>query len=123
MRAMKRTLAVALVLVASVAEARTQNVPRAITPAPAPMKGFRADFFARLDEVEGKLLQLAEATPAEKYGWRTGPEVRSISEVYMHVAGGNYFLATFLGVKAPARNGDMEKKVTAKPDVIAELKK
>jgi uncharacterized damage-inducible protein DinB len=122
---MKRTLAVALLaLVPVLAFGRGQNAPRAAAPAPAPaLKGFRAEFFASLDEVEQKLISLAETTPAEKFNWRPGPDVRSVSEVFMHVAGGNYFLATFLGAKAPARNGDMEKKVTAKPDVVAELKK
>ena len=33
-----------------------------------------------------QLMELAEATPAEKFGWRPGPGVRSISEVYMHLA-------------------------------------
>ena len=50
-------------------------------------------------------------------------DIRSISEVYMHIAGGNYFLATFLGVPAPKRTQDLEKTVTKKADVIAELKR
>jgi uncharacterized damage-inducible protein DinB len=41
----------------------------------------------------------------------------------MHIAGGNYFLATFIGVKPPKMNGDIEKTVTKKADVLAELKK
>jgi uncharacterized damage-inducible protein DinB len=49
--------------------------------------------------------------------------LRSISEVYMHIAGGNYFLATFLGVDPPKMNPDLEKKVTKKADVLAELRK
>lgn len=121
---MKRILpCLVLLVLPSLAAARTQNAPRQATPAPAPKHGFRAEFFASLDEVEEKIVSLAEATPADKFAWRPAPGVRSISEVYMHVAGGNYFLATFIGVKAPSRNGDMESKVTAKPDVIAELKK
>ena len=39
-----------------------------------------------------QILQLAEATPAEKFAWRPGPGVRSVSEVYMHIAVTNYFL-------------------------------
>ena len=85
--------------------------------------GFHAEFLANLDDVEHKLLDLAEATPAEKYSWRPAGGVRSISEVYMHIAGSNYFLATFLGAAAPRTNGDLEKLVTKKADVIAELKK
>ena len=96
-----------------------QNAARAA----APVNGFRAEFFANLDEVEDKILDLAESTPAEKFKWRPAPGVRSVSEVYMHIAGGNYFLATFLGVPSPNRTSDLEKTVTRKADVIAELKR
>ncbi len=69
-----------------------------------------------------QLLALAEATPAAKFTWRPAPGVRSISEVYMHVAVGNYWLLGQAGAKpgidmsklAP----DTEKTVTAKPEVI-----
>lgn len=94
----------------------------AAKPAP-PMNGFRAEFFSNLDEVEEKILDLAESTPADKFTWRPAPGIRSVSEVYMHVAGGNYFLATFLGTPAPNRTSDLEKTVTKKADVIAELKR
>lgn len=96
----------------------SQNMPR---PA-APVNGFRAEFFANLDEVQEKIMDLAENTPADKFSWRPAPGVRSISEVYMHIAGGNYFLATFLGVPPP-RTADLEKTVTKKADVVAELKR
>ena len=85
--------------------------------------GFRTEFFANLDDVQDKILTLAEATPAEQFSWRPGKDIRSVSEVYMHVAGGNYFLATFLGADPPRRNGDLEKNVTRKADVIAELRR
>ena len=125
MRAMKRILPLlALVALPTLAATRAQNASRqAATPAAPPKQGFRAEFFANLDEVEEKIVSLAEQTPVDRFGWRPAPGVRSMSEVYMHVAGGNYFLATYIGAKAPSRNGDMETKVTAKADVIAELKK
>jgi len=63
----------------------------------------RADIQAQLDEAETKLAALAEAMPAEKYGWRPGEKVRSVGEVFMHVAGGNYFLAHLMG--APKAEG------------------
>ncbi len=101
------------------ARAPQQNAAR---PQPK-LTGFQAEFLANLDEVQDKIMDLAEATPADKYSWRPPGDVRSISEVYMHVAGGNYFLATFLGVKPPAGMRDLEKEVTKKADVIAELKR
>lgn len=92
-------------------------------PATAPATGFRADFLQLLDEVQEKLVSLAEAVPAEKYGWRPGEGVRSISEVYMHIAGGNYLLPSFIGIPAPdGISRDMEKTVTEKPKVIEALK-
>jgi len=117
-----RTVSLILAVIALPAfAARTQNVPH--QAAPKPQNGFRAEFIAELDEVEEKIVALAEATPAEKYSWRPAGDIRSISEVYMHIAGGNYFLSTFLGAAAPPHAGDIEKKVTKKADVVAELKK
>jgi uncharacterized damage-inducible protein DinB len=72
-----------------------------------------------------QLLQLAEATPAEKFAWRPAPGVRSISEVYMHIATGNLWLLEQAGVKSPELAKlpkDPEKAVTAKADVIQWLR-
>lgn len=109
-------LLILLLLLPAVASA--QNTTR---PAPKPT-GFRAEFFANLDDIEDKYLSLAEETPAAKYSWRPGKDIRSISEVYMHIAGSNYFLASYLGTPAPAIP-DLEKSVTRKEEVIAELRR
>src|SRR5215475_9376884 len=50
-----------------------------------------------------QIIALAEAIPAEKYGWRPGPGVRSVSDVLMHTASENYFLLQSMGVK-PGEN-------------------
>ena len=72
------------------------------------------------------LLSLAEATPADKFGWRPAEGVRSISEVYMHIALGNYWLLERAGVTpsadAPKITADLERNVTAKAEVIRWLK-
>ena len=39
-----------------------------------------------------KLVSLAKAIPTEKYGWSPTPEVRSVSEVFMHVVANNLLL-------------------------------
>jgi uncharacterized damage-inducible protein DinB len=93
------------------------------TATPKPPPGFGGEFFDNLDDVEEKIIALAEATPAEKYSWRPAKDVRSISEVYMHIAGMNYVLLSFAGVEPPKMKGDMEKMVTAKESVLAELRK
>src|SRR6266545_3794657 len=69
----------------------TSTQVRAAAPALAPAPGFRADALAQLDDVGKKIVDLAQAVPAEKYGWRPAEGVRSVSEVYMHIAGANYF--------------------------------
>lgn len=114
------TLALALSVLALPLLAKQQTAPPQQN---GKATGVRAEFFANLDDVQDKILALAAATPADKFSWRPGKDIRSISEVYMHIAGGNYFLATFLGVPAPKMNGDIEKTITTKADVVAELKR
>jgi len=74
--------------------------------------------------VSQQLIALAEATPADKFGWRPAPGVRSTSEVYMHIALANFYLLSVTGPKMPPdMKLDMEKSVTAKEDVIKWLKR
>lgn len=84
--------------------------------------GVRADLRAQFDDAAGKIAQLAAAIGQEKYGWRpTG--ARSVSEVLMHVVGGNYYLLTFAGVQPSKQLArDAETTVTDKAQVAAELK-
>src|SRR5437762_2010084 len=91
---------------------------------PAAPTGFRAEFIAEVDNVGKKLTDLANAIPQEKYSWRPAPGVRSVSEVYVHVAGGNFFLPSFMGVKIPEGiTREMEKTITEKAKVIDTMKK
>ena len=85
----------ALALTVLVTPAARAQAPAA-APA-APKTGFRAEFLGQQDYVEKEILRLAEAVPAEKYSWRPAAGVRSISEVYMHIAGGNYLFGGFAG--------------------------
>jgi uncharacterized damage-inducible protein DinB len=65
--------------------------------------GVRGSILFAVGQAEDKLMQLANAMPAEKYGWRPGEGVRSVGEVFNHVAAANYFFPTFWnGGKAPA---------------------
>jgi uncharacterized damage-inducible protein DinB len=73
--------------------------------------------------VSHQLIALAEATPADKFSWRPAPGVRSMSEVYMHIAIANFYLLSVTGAKEPDLSEDMEKKVTTKADVIAFLQR
>jgi uncharacterized damage-inducible protein DinB len=95
----------------------------AALPAQAP-EGIWQGYDGEWKHVSQQLVALAEATPADKFSWRPAPGVRSTSEVYMHIVDANFYLLSITGPKMPAdlKEG-MEKTVTAKPEVIAWLKR
>jgi uncharacterized damage-inducible protein DinB len=70
-----------------------------------------------------QLIALAEATPPQKFSWRPAPGVRSIGEVYMHIAIANFYLLSVTGAKEPDVSVSMEKTVTQKADVVNWLKR
>jgi uncharacterized damage-inducible protein DinB len=111
------------VLVVTLVCAPLAAAQEAAAPA-APAAGFRAEFLRHLDDMEKKMVSLAEAVPQEKYGWRPGEGVRSVGEAYMHMVLGNYFLPRFAGIQPPAEvTREMEKTVTEKAQVVDWLKK
>jgi uncharacterized damage-inducible protein DinB len=81
--------------------------------------------------VERKVVALAKAVPAETYPWRPGEGVRSIGEVFVHIAGDNYFLPALAGVAAPPETGidgkdfatvrRFEERRLTRAEIIAEL--
>ncbi len=96
--------------------------------AQAPPEGLGRGWSGEFEHAARQLVALAEATPAEKFSFRPAPGVRSTSEVYMHVAFGNYWLLAQAGVKPGGAHWpdrippDAEKKVTEKADVVRWLK-
>ena len=86
--------------------------------------GIRGELSKEFAEVEKKLVDLAAALPPEKYSWRPADGVRSVSEVYAHVAAANYYVPGFLGVQPPPGfDPRMEKTVADKAKVVQALKK
>ena len=91
-----------------------------------------AAILANISEAGEKLVALAEATPADKFSWSPTEEVRTISEIYVHVIGTNLLLPSALGAAPPeglemtdspfAMASEWEKTLTAKEDVIAKLR-
>lgn len=69
--------------------------------------GFITDMIRQLDRAKGQLVSLESATPQEKFTWRPAEGVRSISEVYLHIADANYLFMSFGGVKPPIDMKDM----------------
>ena len=82
----------------------------------------KGEILGDIDVLEKKFVGLAEAVPADKYGWRPEDGVRSVSEVFMHVAGANYGLPSFIGAKAPADVPKDMEKITDKAEVVKNLK-
>lgn len=90
----------------------------------------RDKYVTDLDSLHAKFMALAEAIPADKYGWRPTAGVRSVSQVFMHVASEwFYYDPMSVGGKPPADFGvpkDAMAKletITAKSEVIAQLGK
>ena len=74
--------------------------------------------------VSRQLIDLAEATPPDKFAWRPAAGVRSTSEVYMHIVLANFYLLSVTGPKMPADlKREMETSVTSKAEVIGWLKR
>lgn len=88
-------IAVAFATVATVS-----TLPAAAQDAAAPTSGLRAELIHDIGTLEEKYLGLAEAMTG-KYDWRPGEGVRSVGEVFMHVAGANMFLPSMAGVQPP----------------------
>lgn len=118
MRQVMIAMLCALLLAACVA------VPGQAQAPAAKVAGARGEFLNEYGVLESRLVQLAEATPAEKYTWRPAPGVRSIAEVFLHVAAANYNLPKAIGVPAPAGfNGKgYDTSTTDKAKIVAALK-
>ena len=68
---------------------------------PSMPSGLRGEMMINASGVEQKILALVSAVPQEKLTWRPAEGVRSISEVYLHIAGANYLFPSFAGEKIP----------------------
>lgn len=62
---------------------------------------FQADLAGQLEYVQKQILDLENAIPDGKMTWRPTKEVRSVSEVYSHIAFGNYLIGGFAGFTVP----------------------
>lgn len=99
--------------------------------------GYQDEYLGELASCSRQVNALAGAIPAEKYGWRPGPGVRSVSEAFMHIVAGNFLLLNMAGQGLPEdlygkvegtmalvkRNQELEKTVTDKAKVMALLER
>ena len=102
-------------------------------PAAAQSSTIVADLVADVTDTEKKFLALANAIPADKWDWRPGAGVRSVGEVFKHVAADNYLIPAGLGYAADASTGikgddyktavAFEARKMDKAQTVAELEK
>jgi uncharacterized damage-inducible protein DinB len=104
------------------------------------LPGFRDEYLWEWGVPEHHLRAIVEAMPAERFGWRPADDARSVSEVLVHIAAGNFMLLDLVGVTEPLRPyaavetrgperflavlvkiHDMEKTVTGKAEAVAIL--
>jgi uncharacterized damage-inducible protein DinB len=89
----------------------------------APSYDMKAQSLLDLDDMHKKFVSLAEAIPAEKFTWRPGDGVRSISEAFLHVADMNFQMPPQIGATpAPGyKKEGYEKSTTDKAKIIEQL--
>jgi uncharacterized damage-inducible protein DinB len=63
------------------------------------------EFLGQIDFVRGRLTQLEDAMPQSTFEWRPEEGVRSVGEVYLHTAFGNYITVTISGGTVPKEVG------------------
>lgn len=98
--------------------------------APAAGQGLMAEMHRDVNEVQKKMIDLANAMPDNSLAWRPGAGARSVGEVYLHVASDNYLIPIAMGKPAPASSGitsdfataaTFEKRALTKAQIVAEL--
>lgn len=88
--------AVTLVVAAPLAAQQQATAARA---------GIMGELMTDVAGVQKKLVSLAREMPQDKYEWRPGTDVRSVSEVFLHVAGENYGIPASVGVPVDPATG------------------
>lgn len=71
---------------------------------------------AQYDIVKGYLLKSAEQVPEEHYAFKPTPEVRSLGQLFGHVANANFMICGMAGGEKGTM-GDIEKTKTTKKDL------
>lgn len=90
MKGLFHTIAICVLLAATATAVRADDA-----------KGFRADLIGQVEFAQKQILDLENAIPDGKMAWRPNKEVRSIGEVYSHIAFANYLVLKFAGVALP----------------------
>ena len=86
---------------------------------------FQKETSGSISFTSGRVMQLAEAIPADKYSWSPQEGVRSVAGVFAHIISANYFFASKLGAKIPegVNMQTLEEELKTKEAITAELKR
>jgi uncharacterized damage-inducible protein DinB len=85
--------------------------------------GYKAEVLGSVSSLETKFVDLATKMPADKYGWRPAEGVRSVGEVFAHIASANYGIPGAFGA-APAEGVDRRAvgQLTDKDAIVSAVK-
>lgn len=75
----------------------------------------------QLGALTGFVIRSAEKVPEDLYAFRATPDVRTMGQLYGHIADALFSMCATAAGSKPPRTG-IEKSVTAKPELIAALK-
>lgn len=81
---------------------------------------YQQEFAQGMSYSQDQIVKLIGAIPQDKYTWRPAEEVRSMSEVILHIAGSTYGLASSLGKTLPEglNPQTLEKSTTDKDEIL-----
>ena len=132
---MKKAMMIALALImmagfsglaAAKNNAEKQAASAAAADKTAPSYDMKAQALVDLQQMQKKYADLAQSIPADKYTWRPGSGVRSVSELFLHVAEANYNIPTMMSGTNPApgfQKEGFEKSTTDKVKIVDQLNK
>ncbi len=122
---MKRVLGVLLLVGVLGAGAWARGADEKPADHTAPSYDMKAQALLDLENVQKKMVMLANAVPPEKLTWRPAPDARSFAEVFLHVAGERYGILGMMGAEKPAGfdGKTFEKSTTDRAQIVEELNK
>ena len=85
---------------------------------------FKSEALVRVDQLQERVVALAEAVPANKYSYKPMDGARSIAEEFMHIAGANFGTGRMIGTPPP-QGFDFRafgSSATDKAEIVGKLK-
>jgi len=93
-------------------------------PAPAATTNPNEGFLRTWKDISGKVLEMAEDFPEDKYDYKPKPEVRSFSEQLLHATGSVYYFKAILEGKQPKEEDEAKRaSFKNKAEIVAYAKK